>query len=1116
MAARKYYPTNGAFIQKVLRLKDGKTLRCLLRQGRLTYEKTAWILKAAIDCLPEIQYNMFILPNCDVEHLRSVFKHLLQNRKWKSVGLAFENKVGLEYRRMVLDLATSDGNMETVVEHLLPHYGIHERDSVMRSLVSDKKWKEAGALAKLGIGDDSFLSAVKRAVNCSANADLIEYILPHCGVEPRKLEPVLQFLTQQGRWEAVGFLLDNDDDRGCCSRAVNEACANANEQNLIDWILPQCNQVTDRVVNQLIGRKFWRAVELCLIKESVRGPQLEVIVDKVVDPEHASDTQFLLVVDNWPDKLVIDIFFKIVERYRLLRPLKKLVKQLSLNSFLSELITNTVEDQGSENLDLFMQRSDACHLVGKEIISFINIAAPGVGTSDFNPNSKLVKQLRDWCQKLDASEARDQLESQSFHSFFRIYQRCRQAEYSDRLFLTILASVPIFPTIQNLVLMIMVREGLWNVVGHAWWSEVWEQNRRAIFRAAVKESQWQVVEEMSDHTLYDDQRGWALKKATDKKQWHVLMKLAKYGLSKDESMRVYCRIAKQADWNDVLKTMEAGADAIEVTEMLANPRTSGRRSMSKNEMEMHRHKLVKLQQVTNNLQTDRRPFAQIIRQRDWKHVLFRLQRKPSHKGTNIAAKAAINDGAWDVLLQLIRFGMTTKSRNKLFWKMVQQKQWGVCRLLIESKVDIAKLKPLLSKLIQAKQWILVALLMSYPVDDYRRKMIAQEALKAKEGSLFWECLQSMDNNCLSIVGRKRLFNVVMEKEMWQAVKPLVEWKDSLGLSHRDEVLVKAIDQHQWDVVDHCIRNNADVNVLLADGCTPLQKYAHKRDWVAVRELVLRGGDQFKVTDDGDTILNLAAKAQEWVTVKTLIEFHGAVNQSDRGGFRCPMHYLIEGQQADIIDTALIWHGDVISTVSIDGETTLHAVCASGKPKAMYYLIARGCDPLALTENGKSVLMYAVEHEKYPQKMLAECINLGLSIYQPKISDEQYVPKTLLSRMKGKRAHTSPLEYALVHEQRVVADMLYESGACSNKEIFRLHQGLKGCGNEVPHMEKTWPFLDRVFLTPRSLASQCRLVIARSRGVCRRRHRDTALHGLDPKIKDYILFADLRDPMYGWK
>jgi ankyrin repeat protein len=329
----------------------------------------------------------------------------------------------------------------------------------------------------------------------------------------------------------------------------------------------------------------------------------------------------------------------------------------------------------------------------------------------------------------------------------------------------------------------------------------------------------------------------------------------------------------------------------------------------------------------------------------------------------------------------------------------------------------------------------------------------------------------------------------------------------------------------------------------AIGDTPMHRTARKGDWEAVKALARRDGDPSALDRWGEFVLHRAIRAKQWDTVKLLIQFQGDIHQAAADyvygcGTATPLQMLIDARQGEMIEHTLPWCPDQWKGVNDRGETTLHAVCLSGWPNTLYYLLARGVNPRAVKEGGHSALPYAVLCEECPQKMVAECVTLGLCALQPRITEHE--------RRGG--WWLSPFVLAVMRGLPVVTKILYESGSCSNTELFRLQAQLV----EVVYAEPSEdPSLRRMFLesindyrsdlrgfvrkpvarsavlssaryvlevsaTPRSLQSACRLVISRCVNVRRQRHRDGVYAQLllPPSLQDYVVFSDLTDPGYG--
>jgi hypothetical protein len=267
----------------------------------------------------------------------------------------------------------------------------------------------------------------------------------------------------------------------------------------------------------------------------------------------------------------------------------------------------------------------------------------------------------------------------------------------------------------------------------------------------------------------------------------------------------------------------------------------------------------------------------------------------------------------------------------------------------------------------------------------------------------------------------------------------------------------------------------------------------------------------------------------------------------------------------------MWCPDLAKGVNYRGETTLHAIVLDTNRKLrskvyslLYRQVVRGVNPLQLTKEGYSVLLYAVTNSHCPQRMVAACIKLGFTTHQPALTrlSKRSIARWLAEfTVNGRVFIRSPLLLAVVRGLHVVAYMLYESGSCSSTELLHLYKQLEELSDPdtdsgrrlleltndtrggvnvkrrqrydelIRNITTFMPYLKEMVSTPRSLVSSCRLVISRCLTVRRRRKRAVRKLTLPvrsttgeviPKklplpegVKNYLLFSDLTDPDYAW-
>ncbi|XP_070177384.1 uncharacterized protein [Littorina saxatilis] len=500
------------------------------------------------------------------------------------------------------------------------------------------------------------------------------------------------------------------------------------------------------------------------------------------------------------------------------------------------------------------------------------------------------------------------------------YKRKAWTQMTETI-LIVLTTVPVVPDVHSVALRVMLRHKRWDVITHACLSGVCEQDRRHLFQAAVKQRQWSAVKRWADHTLYDDQRLWALGEARQEKRWDVYLKLADHGLSEWERVGVLFRVAMHADWKLLRHMLNTVTDVSDMIDLLRI--TPG--VLSKLGARLYEQRMNQLSSFEKSVEKDTnalKTLKTMAKRRKWWVVLHNIRHKPNLQHVRRALKAAVSSEVWHVVMQLVRLETDVTRRDSLFRDMVRLRQWAVCRELLEQGVSQQLCLEHISELIEHSQWTLVAMVMGCAIDDATRKKIMHRAMMMREGSVVWECINKLQTR-LSVEEREDMFQLAFNREVWQAVKPLIEEKDETGIRHRDIALLEAIEQHQWDVVDHCQRHHADINMKDDDDHTPIHRAARKEDWEAVKELTVRDGDPNLLDFNDRSVLQRAIRAKQWNLAKLLIQYHGDIHQVARQGStpphmlfddrhydtRTPLQMLIDARQGEVIESTLMWCPD---------------------------------------------------------------------------------------------------------------------------------------------------------------------------------------------------------------
>jgi hypothetical protein len=349
----------------------------------------------------------------------------------------------------------------------------------------------------------------------------------------------------------------------------------------------------------------------------------------------------------------------------------------------------------------------------------------------------------------------------------------------------ILAIVPVFPDVQSILLRLMLREKQWEIINAADLTHVWEQVRRDLFLAAVKQGKWELVERWADHRLYHDQRRWAMEETLEQGQWRAHMLLSNYGLTPRDLRRARFQVAKNGDWDTVLDMLDNGTDVVEIREFVEGAKGGRFRRSDEDTVSNNRRRARDLLSLEQAIQGDtqqewiaeycKNPRTEYsCKRRSAMHKL--IQTRPlDHTLSSKVLQSTMKYKAWNIIKHLARHELDASQRSELFPMMVKQQQWGICRELLERGVDITLCLSALQDLMNASQWLLVSRIMEYDVGDSVRRQVMQCALEKREGSVVWYCISNLQQN-LTLEKRQTLFDQSFKRGMWQAVKPLIEFR----------------------------------------------------------------------------------------------------------------------------------------------------------------------------------------------------------------------------------------------------------------------------------------------------------------------------------------------------
>ncbi|KAL8568624.1 hypothetical protein ACOMHN_063696 [Nucella lapillus] len=1150
-----------------------------------------WVMTEAGQLSDDDSFHQYMLPACTEEELEEVVPHLITRGLWKSAGSVFKNTKNPTLHHYIFQQVLQHADNDAFVNYVMTGCLPEETEQALRHLVNWSLWGQISFLLAR-VSEKQRQWAIEQASQTAGERDFVENVLYHCS--DQDLELVVTNMAARGVWDPVDSTALSKDSlylhistqlmawhRWPALRAflrrefdvthkvrVAEQCVREGV-DLYDVLPPRYVEALPMAVEHRQW-KWTSTLVNCIIFYTLRhwltnkdeDTTLETLLWKLIQNCRLPVCKALelskATLRSPAGKMSITEYYQDIEH------------DTSLSEHLAELfmtsVQKTVCNAVCSNDSHYLSTSPHQHQHISDIYTDIICCLNENRNCLCDKAQPHLQNQETWTLVFTQTANRyrdDPLFLLHFLQALHVLYTSRKGQTDDTPLLAMFTVLPLFPQLQSNALRMMLRKKRWGVISQACLSHVWEHDRRQLFKAAVDQRQWSVVRQWADHTVHDDQRYWAMEEAFREKQWGVYLVLADFGLTMREQMHAHYMIAKYADWDTVLALMERGGDVAEVNWLLYNFAEARLRKTPRGDASVYQQRCQKLLEVEDYLaKHSYKDCIKALKRSRWRVVMFCLLNDPGDDYFAAVKDKAIEDQAWHVLMHVVRLGLNRAERDGLFPDMVRRQQWEVCRMLLEYGVDVSLCIEALPELMERNQWMLVARVMEYSVDDAVRCQVMQCAFQRRAGALFWHCLTIMENEeQLSMEIRVTLFHQAISRDIWQAVKPLVEEKDDQGIQCRDMAFLEAIEQHLWDVVDHCQVLGADINMKDENGETPLHREARKEEWKAIEEIVFRDGDPNLLDKDGVSVLNRLIESKQWRGVQFVIKYGTNIHLVAKTArsmveikqeLCSPLQLLISAGRMDIIDFTLMWCPEQGKGVNQRGQTTLHVACASERWDLLPILVARKADPLALTTDGQSALIYAVCNPRCPEQMVAQCVRLGFSSHQPSLTrfQERIVDNFIYDispfyRWKYGYAISSPFLLALIRARLPLARMLYESGACSRTELMALHAQLPHIAdsstedgrklhdayyNDMIRSEKSktmdlhyslqqrllhsLPLLTQLLGTVRSLKSSCRLVISRCLDVRGKRPKDIQRLRLTPELTDYLLFSDLTDPNYG--
>ncbi|PVD33394.1 hypothetical protein C0Q70_04650 [Pomacea canaliculata] len=263
----------------------------------------------------------------------------------------------------------------------------------------------------------------------------------------------------------------------------------------------------------------------------------------------------------------------------------------------------------------------------------------------------------------------------------------------------------------------------------------------------------------------------------------------------------------------------------------------------------------------------------------------------------------------------------------------------------------------------------------------------------------------------------------------------------------------SLENRKWDLFWWLVESQLSFVFTLQEKKTILQHIylitSENSDLEKVRTLILRvteRDDSFcrELTECKDKALNLSFSNCNWFVAKVLVECGADIGIISRA--KPLMHLLVLKYRPEDRATwlsfldALLARGVDINSRDESGNTILYQKwrdfivdCRFKFSNSLLHeLLDRGVSPLVADDEGQSLLTYVlVLEESLALESVKLLIELGVSTHQPALTDNA-------NTNSGSRSlHRSPTQRAFEKKYVKAFEMLVESGASSNRELFDL-------------------------------------------------------------------------------
>ena len=286
-------------VSDAIQRRDWDEVGHLMERGQLSDEQRSQVVEEAGQSAKEEELTAFILPVLTEGERSRVLEMLFTRCLWPAVGKLLRQNISSTLSTQILSRALQCDNSCVFTTHVMHNCKLSQLDEFMTHLVatgqwhfvtnlldivSDENatwrvgdthvdsrvlglvagglWPSVGEVLRSGVSDSLRRWAI--GVACERADDCaFMFILPHCA--GNQLDVVLEKLVTRGLWMSVGTLLGHGVSPTQHRWALHEACQTAGDAEFELFIAPHCadDQLGD-VLTTLVTRGLWYSVSSVL------------------------------------------------------------------------------------------------------------------------------------------------------------------------------------------------------------------------------------------------------------------------------------------------------------------------------------------------------------------------------------------------------------------------------------------------------------------------------------------------------------------------------------------------------------------------------------------------------------------------------------------------------------------------------------------------------------------------------------------------------------------------------------------------------------------------------------------------------------------------------------